>query len=216
MVYNHLGGRSAFPTIADSLMAAVDKTDSAQFTKEEVLNPQGWVLLAFLMDSRTGLGRFKTFGVSNYALMMEMIDYCAQHDAPEILKLPNVAERVALYREQQEPFKAQVRKCSTVHGNLVVADLRNEDTIYAGNRFVIYALYPETNISMHVMWGLRKQNTVLAMGKSIINRTSKTDIGQLCLRYGGGGHAAAGTCQVTNDQAAKVQAELIKEITRDG
>ncbi len=216
VVYTHLGGKSAFPGISDTMMAAVDKADSAQFTKEEVLNPQGWVLLGFLMDSRTGLGRFKTFGVSNYKLMLEMIDSCRDHDVDAILELPNVAERVELYRAHQEPFQTQLQRCTTVHKNLVVADLRNEETIFAGNRFVIYAMYPATNISMHLMWGLKKQNTVFAMGKSIINRSSKTDIGQLALRYGGGGHAAAGTCQVSNDRAAAVQDELIKEITTDG
>jgi nanoRNase/pAp phosphatase (c-di-AMP/oligoRNAs hydrolase) len=142
-----------------------------------------------------------------------MIDYCASHDAPEILKLPHVAERVAVYREQQPSFQEQLKRTATVHQNLGVVDVRNEETIYAGNRFVVYALHPECNISMHVMWGLKKQNTVFAVGKSILNRTSKTDIGQLMLRYGGGGHAAAGTCQVGNDRAEAVMGELIREIT---
>jgi len=216
VVYKHFGGKDAFPRVSEDMLAAVDKSDSAQFTQAEVLNPERWVLLSFLMDPRTGLGRFKTFGKSNYQLMMELIDDCREHDVDEVLLLPNVAERVALYREHQEPFRAQLQRCSTVHGNVVVVDLRHEETIYAGNRFVIYALFPQCNISIHVMWGLKQQNTVLAMGKSIFNRTSKTHIGDLALQYGGGGHDAAGTCQVANDRAASVLGELVGKITADG
>jgi len=216
VVCNHFGGKGAFPGVSEDMLAAVDKADSAQFTREEVLNPEGWVLLNFLMDARTGLGRFKTFAVSNYQLMMELIDYCRDHGVDQILRLPHVAERVALYREHAEPFRAQLQRCATVRKNLVVVDLRSEETIYVGNRFVIYALYPQCNISMHVMWGLKKQNTVYAMGKSIFNRTSKTNIGDLALQYGGGGHQAAGTCQMANDRAEVVLGELIQRITSDG
>ena len=217
VVYNHLGGKDAFPSVSQEMMAAVDKADSAQFTKEEVLDPKGWVLLNFLMDARTGLGRFKTFAVSNYQLMMELIEYCRKHNnVDDILRLPHVAERVAMYREQQAPSKEQLQRCGKVHKNLVVLDLRNEDPIYATNRFTIYALYPQCNISMHVMWGVKKQVTVFAMGKSILDRTSKTNIGNLALSYGGGGHEAAGTCQVENDRAATVLGELIQKITTDG
>ena len=217
VVFNHCGGKDAFPSVSQEMMAAVDKADSGQFTQEEVLNPQGWVLLNFLMDARTGLGRFKTFAVSNYQLMMELIEYCRQHtNVDDILRLPHVAERVAMYHEHQAPSKEQLQRCGTVHKNLVVLDLRNEDPIYATNRFSIYALYPQCNISMHVMWGVKKQVTVFAMGKSILNRTSKTNIGDLALSYGGGGHEAAGTCQVANERAATVLGELIQKITSDG
>jgi nanoRNase/pAp phosphatase (c-di-AMP/oligoRNAs hydrolase) len=217
VVYNHFGGKDAFASVSQEMLAAVDKGDSAQFTKEEVLDPAGWVLLNFLMDARTGLGRFKTFGVSNYQLMMELIEYCRKHNnVDDILRLPHVAERVALYREHQAPSRAQLQKCAKVHKNLVVLDLRNEDPIYSGNRFMIYALFPQCNISLHVLWGVKKQVTVFAMGKSILNRTSKTNIGSLALSYGGGGHEAAGTCQVDNDRAATVLGELIQKITSDG
>jgi nanoRNase/pAp phosphatase (c-di-AMP/oligoRNAs hydrolase) len=144
------------------------------------------------------------------------VDYCGKHPVDEILTLPHVAERVALYREHQGPFHEQLTRCGTVHQNLVEVDIRNELTIYAGNRFVIYALNPGCNISMHVIWGRGKQNVVFAMGKSIFNRTSKTQIGDLCLKYGGGGHDAAGTCQVDVDQAEKVRGGLIKRINKDG
>lgn len=216
VVYEHFGGRKAFPAEWDEMMDAVDKADSAQFTKAEILNPTHWVLLNFLMDSRTGLGRFREFRISNYALMMDLIKYCRDHSIEEIMELPDVKERVELYYEHEDKFIDQITRCSKVHGNVVVLDLRNEETIYAGNRFMIYAMYPDANISIHVLWGVQKQNTVFAVGKSIINRTSKTDIGELMLKHGGGGHNAAGTCQVANDQADAVLHSLISKIRADG
>lgn len=216
VVYDYYGGKEAFPTVSVDMMEAVDKGDAAMFSKEEVINPGGWELMNYLMDSRTGLGRFREFRVSNYQLMMHLIDYCRTHDIDDILKLPDVKERVDLYREHEDRFKEQIQRCSTVHGNLVVLDLRNEETIYAGNRFMIYALYPDTNISIHCMWGLNKLNTVFATGKSILNRTSKTNIGELMLKYGGGGHENAGTCQVENDESEAVLNELIEQINADG
>ncbi|NPV85313.1 MAG: exopolyphosphatase [Anaerolineae bacterium] len=213
VVYEYYGGKKTFPNISPEMMEAVDKSDSARFTLEEVLNPQGWVLLSFLMDPRTGLGRFRTFRVSNYQLMMDLIDYCQDHTIDEILQLPDVVERTKLYKELYPQFIEQIKRCATVHDKLVVLDLRNEDPIYPGNRFVIYALYPQCNISMYVIWGVKKQNTVFAVGKSIFNRTSTIDVGELMLRYGGGGHEAAGTCQVANERAEQVKQELIQAIT---
>ncbi len=216
VVWQYYGGHDAFPAAWDEMMDAVDKGDSAQFTQEEVLNAQGWVLLNFLMDARTGLGRFREFRISNYALMMDLIEYCKNHSIEEILSLPDVKERVELYFEQEAKFKEQVSRCATVHNNLVVLDLRNEEQIWAGNRFMIYALYPECNISIHVMWGLKQQNTVFATGKSIFDRSSQTNVGELMLQYGGGGHQAAGTCQVENDKAEETLNELITRINADG
>ncbi|MBD1810454.1 exopolyphosphatase [Microcoleus vaginatus DQ-U2] len=216
VLYQYYGGQAKFPDISEAMMAAVDKSDSAQFAQEEVLHPQEWVLLNFIMDARTGLGRFKDFTVSNYQLMMQLIDYCKNHTIDEILQLPDVKERVDLYFDQEEKFKEQIQRCAQVYNKLVVLDLRNEEVIYAGNRFVIYALFPECNISIHVLWGLKQQNTVFAVGKSIFNKTSKTNIGELMLRYGGGGHQNAGTCQIENDKASKVLTELIAQIEQNG
>ena len=216
VVYDYYGGKDAFPKVDVDLMEAVDKGDSAQFTKEEVLNPEGWPLLNFLMDARTGLGRFRGFRIPNYELMMALIEYCHDHSIDEILELIDVKERVDLYFEQQEMFVDQIKRCTTVHGNLAVFDIRDEETIYAGNRFMIYALFPECNISMHVIMGRDQQNIVYAIGKSIFDKSSKTDIGQLCLQYGGGGHQAAGTCQIDMDEAEDVKKKLIDTITKGG
>jgi nanoRNase/pAp phosphatase (c-di-AMP/oligoRNAs hydrolase) len=216
VVYDHYGGGRAFPAAWNDMMAAVDKGDAARFSREEVLDPMGWNLLNFLMDARTGLGRFHAFRISNYQLMMDLIDYCKHHTIDQIMELPDVRERTTLYFEHSSRCKEQIRRCARVHKNLVVLDLRNEELIFAGNRFIIYALFPEANISIHALWGLKNQNTVFATGKSILNRTSKTNIGTLMLEYGGGGHENAGTCQVSNDMAEDVLGALIQRITSEG
>ena len=217
VVYDYFGGSDKFPNVSKEMMDAVDKADSAAFSKDDILNPQGWELLSFIMDSRTGLGRFRDFNISNYQLMMKLIEHCRTESSIEsILALPDVKERTELYQDHQIKFKEQIERCSVVHDNLVVLDLRKEETIWAGNRFMIYAIFPQCNISMHVMWGKNKQNTVFAIGKSILNKTSKTHVGDLCLFHGGGGHAAAGTCQVENLKAENVMQELIEGINEDG
>ncbi len=216
VVYEYYGGKKAFPRISDELMLAVDKADSAQFTRKEILNPTNWVLMNFLMDARTGLGRFRDFRISNYQLMMQLIDYCRDHTVEQILDLPDVKERVSLYRDNQVRAREQILRCAQVYDDLVVLDLRHEDPIWAANRFLVYALLPQTNISMHVMWGVKRQNTVFAVGKSILSRTSNTNIGALMLEYGGGGHMNAGTCQVNNNLANRTMKELIHRITTDG
>ena len=199
VVYDYYGGKSAFPNVSDELMEAVDKGDSADFTVDEILHPTGWVLLHYLMDPRTGLGRFRQFRISNYDLMMQLISFCMEHSIDEILALPDVKERVDLYFEQSEMFVEQLKRIAVLHDKVIVLDLRNEEVIHAGNRFMIYALYPEAQISVHVAWGFRKQNTAVMIGKSIVNKASTVDIGELCLKYGGGGHHNAGTCQLDND-----------------
>lgn len=219
VVYRYFDGHAnpKLKNISTEMMDAVDKADSAAFTKEDILDPKGWELLSFIMDARTGLGRFRDFGISNYDLMMKLIDYIREiHTIEEILALPDVKERVDLYVEHEGKCRAQIERCSRVHGNLIVLDLRQEDTIWAGNRFIIYALFPQCNISMHVLWGKNRQNTVFAVGKSILNKTSRTNIGPLMLRYGGGGHEAAGTCQIDNLKADETLEELIATITKDG
>ncbi|MDR3162537.1 MAG: exopolyphosphatase [Helicobacteraceae bacterium] len=216
VVYEYYGGRTKFAGISEEMMSAVDKADSAQFSLEEILRPKGWVLLNYLMDARTGLGRFKEFRISNYQLMMDLIAYCRTETIDKILELPDVKERNALYFDHEEQFKEQIKRCGKVYGNLVVLDLRNEEIIYAGNRFMIYALYPHCNISIHILWGFQKRNVALATGKSIVNKTSRTNIGELMLDFGGGGHNAAGTCQVPVDMVDETLTKLIRQINKDG
>jgi nanoRNase/pAp phosphatase (c-di-AMP/oligoRNAs hydrolase) len=212
VVYDYYGGAERFPSVSPELMRAVDQADSAQYSLEEVLAPTGWVLLNFLMDSRTGLGRFRDFRISNYQLMMQLIEACQHYGIDEILQLPDVRERVDLYRQQAAAFVAQLQRCSSVRGSVVVVDLRDEDVIHAGNRFMVYALFPACTVSAHVLWGKQRQNTVIAVGKSILDRSSNADIGALMLSHGGGGHANAGTCQVPHDHADRVVDELVGQL----
>lgn len=212
VVYDHYGGKARFTRISDTMMDAVDKADSAGFSMEDVLNPQGWELLSFLMDARTGLGRFRDFRVSNYQLMMMLIDCCRDMPIEDILALPDVKERVDLFFAQHTLFREQIARVAKVHGKLVVLDLREEPVIYAGNRFVVYAMYPQCDISMHVMWGREKQNTVYTVGKSIFDRGSRVNVGDLMLQHGGGGHHAAGTCQGPNETADALKQRLIADL----
>lgn len=213
VVYDHFGGAGRFPRVSAEMMEAVDRADAAKLSMDDILNPQGWILLSYLMDPRTGLGRFRDFRISNYQLMMQLIDCCLTMSIEHILESPDVAERVTLYREHADAAAEQIRHASTVHDRVVVLDLRDEEIIHPANRFLLYALYPECRVSIHVLWGLRQQNTVFAVGRSIVDRSSQVDIGALMLAHGGGGHEAAGTCQIANEDAEAVLTELVQAIT---
>jgi len=215
IVYEYYGGAEKFPHFA-GMIEGVDKVDAANLTKDEISNPSGWVLLGFLMDPRTGLGRFRDFRISNYDLMEMLIDACCTMNIDEILALPDVKERIEMYYEQGKLFREMVLAHTKVYGNAIVTDLRNVDTIYTGNRFVIYSLFPEQNISLWVVDGRGKLNCPIAVGHSVLNRTSNTKVGELLLKYGGGGHDKVGTCQIDYDKADIVLGELIEKINQDG
>ena len=210
VVYDYYGGKKVFPHVWDDVMDAVDKGDSANFTVDEILNPKEWVLMNFIMDARTGLGRFHDFRISNYDLMMKLIDYCLEHSIDQILELPDVKERTDFYFRETDLFKEQLKRLARIDGKVVILDLRNEEVIHPGNRFMIYALYPDAEISVHIAWGYQKQNTAVMIGKSIVNRASNVDIGALCLKYGGGGPRNAGTCQLDNDTVDSQLPDIIK------
>jgi nanoRNase/pAp phosphatase (c-di-AMP/oligoRNAs hydrolase) len=217
VVYDYYGGEKKFSDPHfNRLIEAVDKADTANFTVDEILNPKGWDLLSFVMDPRTGLGRYHDYRISNYALMMDMINYCRTKTIDEILEIDDVKERTKRYFEQDKIFREMIKQNVTLRGNVIVLDLRDQEEIYTGNRFIIYSLYPEQSISIQVIWGFRKQNIVMTCGHSIINRTSKTDIGSLMLKHGGGGHKKVGTCQVPIDKADAILEEIIQQMNREG
>ncbi len=215
LIYEYYGGKEKLAHF-ENMIVAVDKVDSGQLSKEEILNPTGWVLLGFIMDPRTGLGRFRDFTISNYELMGLLIEACRTMNIDEILQISHVQERVKLYFEQDALFKEMVAKHTKVCGNVIYTDLRGVETIYTGNRFLIYSLYPEQNISVWVVDGKAKVNCAIAVGHSILNRTSKTDVGSLLLKYGGGGHRQVGTCQVDYDKSDQAIKELIDRMNIDG
>jgi len=215
VIYQYYGGRDTFGEKFDDMMRAANKADSANFSVEDILEPKGWDFLSFIMDSRTGLGRFRNFRISNYQLMMDLIDYCKDHDIEEIMKHPDVVERVELYNKYQDEFVDQLQRCSTMHGSCVVLDLTQEEIIYPGNRFMIYALFPDAEISIHKIWGYQKRNIVFAVGKSIINKNSTVNIGELMLEFEGGGHLNAGTCQIPVADAEQVLTSILDVIEEE-
>jgi len=211
VIYDYYGGAAKFPGI-EAMMTAVDKTDSGDLTVDEVLNPQGWILLSFMMDPRTGLGRYKDYRISNYQLMEELIEMCRTMQIEEILANPDVKERMVRYAEQEAAYKQMIQEHATVDGKVLIIDLRNVEEIVTGNRFVEYSLYPDVLTSVRIMWGLNQQNTVFAVGHSIINRGSKVNVGSLMLKNGGGGHFQVGTCQVENDNVQKSLQDVVDKL----
>jgi nanoRNase/pAp phosphatase (c-di-AMP/oligoRNAs hydrolase) len=215
IIYEYYGGVSRFPHF-DALIEAVDRVDSGDLTADDILRPKGWVLMGFIMDPRTGLGRFRTFRISNYQLMAELIDHCRSMPIEEVLRHPDVRERVELYAEQTSEFMNMVSAHTTVVGNVILSDLRGVSPIYTGNRFLIYSMFPEANISLWIVDGRAGQNVAIACGHSILNRTSGTDVGALMLAHGGGGHPKVGTCQVPYEQADTAIAEIVQRLRDDG
>jgi nanoRNase/pAp phosphatase (c-di-AMP/oligoRNAs hydrolase) len=212
VVYDYYGGREKFGSDIDDIMAGVDKADSAQFNSEDILEPKGWVLLSFIMDARTGLGRYHDYRISNYQLMEELVEYCATMSVEQIMELPDVKERVNRYFELDALYREMLVTYTRTAGNVMITDLRDVEFIYPGNRFMIYALYPEQNVSIWIVDRKNKQNCVIACGHSIVNRTSKTNIGTLMLKNGGGGHHAAGTCQIAYEKVNEVLGELVASL----
>lgn len=212
VIWDYYDAEKTFGRHLLPLIGAVNKTDSGNLTREEILNPEGWILISFVMDPRTGLGRFHDYRISNYDLMEDMIQYCRTKTVKEILLIPDVQERIKRYYEQQELFQDMIKRCCQIHENVIVTNLLNEETIYSGNRFLVFAIYPEQNIEVRVMWGREKQNVVFACGHSILNRTSQANVGKLMLEYGGGGHEKVGTCQVPIEDHKQVLDEIIKKV----
>ena len=211
IIYDYYGGKEKFPQF-DDLMEAVDKVDSGTLTINEIQNPKGWILIGFLMDPRTGLGRFRDFTISNYQLMEKLLVACAEMTTDEILALPDVQERIKVYNEQTELFKEMVSAHTITKGNVLITDLRNITPIYTGNRFMIYSMYPDQNISVWITSGKGGEGFACAIGHSILNRSSNVDVGSLCLKYNGGGHHKVGTCQFKGDTADDMLQEMLSEL----
>lgn len=211
IIYDYYGGEDRFPQFKE-MMSAVDKVDSGSLTIDEVMNPQGWILIGFLMDPRTGLGRWRRFTVSNYQLMEKLMDCCRTMDTHEILALSDVQERIEVYNEQTEKFKEMVKEHTNVDGNVIITDLRGVDPIYTGNRFMIYSLYPEQNISAWIVSGRGGKGCSAAVGYSILNRTCSINVGSLMLKYNGGGHKKVGTCQFNDDNMETELPKMLAEL----
>jgi nanoRNase/pAp phosphatase (c-di-AMP/oligoRNAs hydrolase) len=210
IIYEYYGGAERFPNYHD-MMVAVDKVDSGNLTVDEILNPTGWILVGFLMDPRTGLGRWRQFTVSNYQLMEKLMVACKDKTTEEILEMPDVKERIEVYNEQTATFKVMVNAHTRVAGNVIISDLRGVDPIYTGNRFMIYSMYPDQNISAWIVAGKGGLGCSAAVGYSIINKTCNIDVGSLMLKYGGGGHKKVGTCQFSDENIGNLD-NMLKEL----
>ncbi len=208
VIYDYYDGAAKLPQLLE-LVEAADKVDSGSLTLDEVKNPSGWVLLGFIMDPRTGLGRFRNFTISNLELMVRLLDACAEMTIEEILALPDVKERVDLFFSETERFREMLYERSKTEQNVIVTDLRGVQEIHAGNRFLIYSLFPDQNVSVWIVDGRAKQNVSIAVGYSILTRTCKSDVGALMKRFGGGGHRAVGTCQVPYAEADASVAAIV-------
>ena len=216
VVYEHYGGKKAFPKISAELMGSVDEADAAGYTEfEQIFEPTGWNLLNYILDPRTGLSKLP-FRKDQDTMVRELADVIGSKTADEVLALPDVKERVDRYMAEEAKARDQIKKHSSVHQNLVVIDLRNESTIHAANRFVVYTMFPKQNISLTALRADDPNTVLLAVGRSILNQSSKTDVGQLMLEFGGGGHAGAGTCRASAADADRVMKQLIERITADG
>ncbi len=214
LIYNYYNGEEKLPHLRQ-MVEGVDVVDSGNLSIGDILYPKGWVLLGFIMDPRTGLGRIRNFRISNYQLMEALIEACQTMKIDQILNLPDVKERVEVYHSQESAFKQMIKEYTTVEENVIVTDLRGIDPIVPGNRFMIYSIYPNQNISIWIVDGREQKNCVFAVGHSIINRTSVTNVGSLMLKYGGGGHPMVGTCQVPYADADRVMRELVDYIKAD-
>ena len=216
VIWDYYGGEESFGSHLLPLLEAVNKTDAGFLTREEeIITPDGWILLSFIMDPRTGLGRFKDYRIASYQLMMDLIGYCRKMSVEQILEIPDVKERVKRYFEQQDMFIEMLNRSCSGDQNVIINNLLEEDVIYCGNRFIVYSLFPEQNIEIRIMWSKNKKNVVFACGHSIINRSSLTNVGELMYQYGGGGHEYVGTCQIPPDDWEVVLKELVMKMKDD-
>ena len=211
IIYDYYGGKERFGHF-DEMMEAVDKVDSGHLEIDDIQNPKGWILIGFLMDPRTGLGRWRNFTIPNYRLMEILMDACRTMSTEEILAMNDIKERIEIYNEQTEKFKEMVKAHTRIEKDVIISDLRGVDPIYTGNRFMIYSMYPEQNISIWIVSGRGGLGCSCAVGYSILNRTSNVNVGSLMLKYGGGGHKAVGTCQFTDETMGENVPKLIDEL----
>jgi hypothetical protein len=193
----------------ENLLEATDKMDAAELTRDDIVAPKGWILVGYTLDPRTGLSDFRPY----FRHVMEL----AKHkNADDVLKDSQVQERVAKLREEEDAFVQSLKENSRAEGNVVITDFRGKGELPHGNRFLIYTLFPQANVSVRVADGFNKKFTSIQVGHSILNRTCKTNVGELLLEHGGGGHFGAGTCQPTSEEASDVLASIVNVLKENG
>lgn len=215
VVFNYFKARKPYSQLVEKfekLVKIADIVDSAKFTKTDIINPQGWTMLAFITDPHSNFGKKHTFRISNLQLLKTLPDLLCNNTADEILAMPDFTERVEAYKKDIKEYKKILLENTKVAGDAVVIDFRGMEHIPIGNRFLEYVLYPEQNISIRAVDGKNQQFVTISIGHSIINRTSDVDVGHLTLGYGGGGHKRAGACQVSYEDADKIIQKMLQVI----
>ena len=193
----------------ETFIAETDRLDSAQLNIDDVLEPKGYILLGYTLDPRTGLGAYQDY-------FKKLVQWLHSKPIEEIMEIPEVKERVDRIREQDKAFREATLAHSRLDGNVLVTDFRGLSALPVGNRFLVYTLFPQANISMRVHWGPSREHVSVAVGHSIFNRTSRTTVGNLMSHYGGGGHTGAGHCLVSAADADLKIAEMIATMKKDG
>lgn len=184
------------------MLEAIDRLDSARLTMEDVTSPQGWILLGLTLDPRSGLGpEFRKY-------FRWLVEYVKELPIAKVLQHPEVAKRCDRVLTEQEEFKKALEAHARLEGNVIVTDLRGQRDLPVGNRFLVYTMFPEGNVEVRIFDGLQG-TVVVAAGKSIFNRTCNVSCGELLGRYGGGGHAGAGTAQLAADKAEEQIQDII-------
>jgi hypothetical protein len=191
------------------LLAETDRLDSAQLNIDDVLDPKDYILLGYTLDPRTGLGSYQEY-------FSKLVNALKTKPIGEIMASADVKDRVARIREQDERFREITLRRSQLDKNVVLTDFREQNPIPVGNRFIIYTLFPQANISLRVHRGPSPEHVAAAVGHSIFNRTSRTNVGMLMSHYGGGGHTGAGTCLLPAAKADTLIAEMIATMKKDG
>jgi nanoRNase/pAp phosphatase (c-di-AMP/oligoRNAs hydrolase) len=179
--------------------------DSATLNLNDVLDPQGYILLGYTIDPRSGLGSFKEY-------FLDLMQALKTRSISEILQMPEVRRRVELMMQEWDHFKKLTREHSRLEGNVIVTDFRNVDPAPVGNRFMVYVLFPKANVSVRIHWGPQKQFVSVVVGHSIFNRTCKVNVGELMSDFGGGGHVGAGASPLKLESAENDIAEIIRRL----
>lgn len=191
------------------LVAGTDRLDSANLTVRDVVDPSRVILLGFTIDSRTSLGGFR-----DYFLFLGMALRSMPLD--EVLRSPQVVERVERMKAENEAFKKALLARSRVEANVVVTDFRDLAEIPVGNRFLVYTLFPESTVSVRLQWGPRREVVMATVGLNIFDRSSWCDVGQTMSLFGGGGHRGAGSCPLPPDDGDEALRRLLRELKRQG
>ncbi|HXV48340.1 MAG TPA: DHH family phosphoesterase [Candidatus Binatia bacterium] len=187
------------------LLHEADRIDAGKLDKDDVLNPQGYVLISMTTDG-------KNAGDEPYWL--KIIELLRETTLEETLNDPEVKRRCQQIRDEQEKLRRLLLERTRIKSNVIYCDLRGVKEIPDGNRFLIFTLFPKGNIQVKVAYDTQRENTTaISVGYNIFNPTSKVNVGELLKNYGGGGHKVVGSSRVPNDQAEQAIKEIVAAVT---